>query len=302
VSRASADGGAQLDAALEAAERGQVTTDDGWTLGTRHWSHPKARANLLLTPAMGASTRSMAPLARAIATRAVNVLLGDPRGVGLSLPRPQRGLDFGIEDHLTQDWPTLIAATEALGQGLPLFIGGHSLGGQLSALYCGRSPGHAAGLITLAACVHDLRYWPLWARPGLWSFYRSFALIASGCGYLPGHRLGWGRPCSRSVTKAWAGMGLHGDYQQPDGSPFAPTLAAYRGAALIVSFSDDTTYCPRAASDALAQRLHGARLERWHRDPEEFGAKRFGHFGWRGNPDLGLAIADWIEAKLPPRP
>lgn len=278
-------------------ERGEVEAEDGWRLGFRVWAPAEPRAGLLFFPPMGASTRSLGDMAAALAARGVAVMLADPRGIGLSLPRPSRSVDFSMWDHLEQDWPAFIAeARRRFGPETRLVIGGHSLGGQLSALYLGLRPGAADGLLSIAACALWYRHWARLERYGILAFYQLFWLVSQLWGYLPGQHLGWGRPCAKTLTKEWSVWGRKGRYTRRDGSSAEELFAGFRGEALVVSFSDDTRYAPKPAVDALARRLEGGRVERWHLDPAELGQEAIGHFGLRRCPELWRRVADWILA------
>jgi predicted alpha/beta hydrolase len=274
----------------------KTQTRDGWTLGYRTFKAQKAQAILLFFPAMGASTRSLIPMAEALVRRGVTVILADPRGIGMSLPRPSRSVDFGMYDRIDHDWPAFIEAGRALEPGLPLYIGGHSLGGQLSALYAAQNPGKIDGLITIAACALSYKHWSWPARPVIYLIYCFFGLLARIFGYLPGQHVGWGRPCGGTLTREWSIWGRKGLYTKRDGSSAEDSFANYRGRALIMSFEDDLRYAPKAAVDALADRFVNAKISRWHKTPKELDRKDVGHFLWRKTPAVWHLVGDWIIA------
>jgi predicted alpha/beta hydrolase len=272
-----------------------VKAEDGWILGYRYWKAPESRATLLFFPAMGASTRSLMPMAQALAERNITVVLADPRGIGMSLPRPSRDVDFGMHDHLDYDWPAFVSRAKEIGGEKPLYIGGHSLGAQLSALYVGQQPDQVAGLLSIAGCALYYRHWDLHARPVIFFVYVLFSLLARIFGYLPGQYVGWGRPCGATLTKVWSVWGLTGLYTKRDGSSAEECFENYQGPALFLSFTDDIHYAPKAAVDALAKRFRHAEVTRWHKDPKELNVEEIGHFKWRQCAPVWQLIADWIS-------
>lgn len=277
-------------------QEGQVTAEDGWVLGYRAYPAPDSKATLLFFPAMGASTRSHIPMAKSLASRNITVILADPRGIGLSLPRPSRSIDFGMHDRLDFDWPAFVAkAKEIGGEKTPLFMGGHSLGGQLSALYVAKNPGEISGLVSAAACALHYKLWEWPARPVIYFVYHFFGLLARVFGYLPGQHVGWGRPCGGTLTREWSIWGRRGIYTQRDGSSVEPWFQQFKGAALFLSFTDDIRYAPKVAVDALAGRFINGKVTRLHKSPDELNAKEVGHFKWRSCPGVWQIIGDWIH-------
>jgi len=245
---------------------------------------------------MGAASRYLIRSAQSLADQGIAVLLADPRGIGASPPIPSAQVDFSMFDHLELDWPAFIAEARKLAPGTPIFIGGHSLGGQLSALYVSANPAAVDGLVTLAACALSFRLWPWPSRWVIATLYRFFALASRVCGYLPGHRLGWGAPCSRTATLEWSRWGLEGHYSHRDGGSLEALFADFCGEALVVSFDDDRRYAPKRAVDALAARFSSGKVERWHLAPEELGLEAVGHFGLRSAPELWRRLGLWMIA------
>lgn len=274
---------------------GQVTAEDGWVLGYRAYPAVDSSATLLFFPAMGASTRAHIPMARSLAAMGITVVLGDPRGIGRSLPRPSRSIDIGMHDRLDYDWPAFVkVAREIGGPDKPLFMGGHSLGGQLSALFVGKNPGEVTGLISSAACALSYKLWTWPARPVIYFVYHFFGALAALFGYLPGQYVGWGRPCGGTLTREWSRWGRGGIYTQRDGSSAEPWFSQFRGQALFLSFTDDVRYAPKMAVDALAERFSEATVTRKHKSPSELGVEELGHFKWRACPAVWKLIGDWI--------
>ncbi len=89
-------------------------------------------------------------------------MLFDLRGSGRSRPLAGRSTRYGYRELLTRDWPRALAVVRERFAARPVFLLGHSLGGQLSALYLALEPTAAAGLGLVATSTpYFRRYGPL---------------------------------------------------------------------------------------------------------------------------------------------
>ena len=107
-----------------------------WTLLARAPQRPRAR--LLWLPALGVAARHYLPLAEALAARGVDTRLHEWRGNGSSSLRASRTQDWGYRELLALDLPASVATLPV--DGVPLLLGGHSLGGQLACCFGGLHP------------------------------------------------------------------------------------------------------------------------------------------------------------------
>ncbi len=113
---------------------------------------------LICMPAMGVAAKFYEPLALPIVQEGWRFVTADLRGNGLCALRVGRGVNFGYHEMITFDWPAVVDKVKTLFPDAPVYLLGHSLGGQLSALYLAASPEAASGLILVAApSVHYKR-------------------------------------------------------------------------------------------------------------------------------------------------
>jgi predicted alpha/beta hydrolase len=284
------------------SDRGQrhtVTTADGWELAVNAFDPPgggdPGRPLVLVFPAMGAPARIYQGLAAHLAGRGSPSVTVDPRGVGSSTPRPSRAVDYGIDDHIEEDWPAAVAWARERYPGRPLALVGHSLGGHLSAFYAGLNPGEVAALVLLTASHVHHRNWGFPAGFGALATFQAMALCARALGYFPGQRLGWGMPIARQVILDWARWGASGRFWGTAGGDLDAALARVEAPTLAVSFSDDRRFGPKRAVDRFAAMLVSAPVTRWHLTPRELGRDRVGHFGHlRELPELWDRIDLWL--------
>jgi predicted alpha/beta hydrolase len=279
-----------------------LRTADGWELKVTAFEPSQAmpgRPVVLIFPAMGAPARIYHELAAHLAARGSPAVAIDPRGVGQSLPRPSRAIDYAVDDHLERDWPAVIGWARLRYPGRSLALMGHSLGGHLSAIYAGLNPDHVQALVLLSASHVHYRNWDFPERLGVRATFAAFALLARALGYFPGQHLGWGGPIARGIVLDWARWGASGKYQGTAGADLDAALARVEAPVLAISFTDDHRFGPIRAVDRFTEALAGAPITRWHLAPEELGRDRVGHFGHlKDFPDLWDRIDAWLAEQV----
>ncbi|MDJ0988508.1 MAG: alpha/beta fold hydrolase [Desulfobacterales bacterium] len=250
---------------------------------------------VICMPAMGVRAAFYEPLATNLCLRGLNVATADLRGLGASSVRVGRGTDFGYHDMLTHDWPAVL---DAVHEGFPpsrTFLLGHSLGGQLSALYASLFPERVAGLVLVASCSVYYKGWSFPANWGIWLGTQTAGLLAALLGYFPGRRVGFGGTAARTVIRDWARNTRTGRYDLTN-SPhdFEARLASLRRPVLAVSIPGDGFAPPRAV-DNLCRKFPNAPLTRWHVPPGELAPQGLDHFGWvQHSGPIADRIAAWV--------
>jgi len=259
-------------------------------------------AVVLFMPAMGVSADYYEPLSAEFARRGAALVSADLRGVGKSSVRASRRMQFGYYDMVQYDWPAYVAAVKKRFPDILFLLGGHSLGGQLSALFVSTNPGVVDGLLLIAA---SSVYFKGWNFPHDWGVLASTRLIrglAEILGYFPGKRLGFGGTESLKVVRDWSRQARTGRYQL-DGSPhdFEALLKQVELPVLAVSFADDY-FAPKKAVKNLCDKMSSARLSHWHIQPLDLGLDELGHFKWvRNASPLVERIHEWISRNVCPR-
>jgi predicted alpha/beta hydrolase len=180
---------------------------------------------------------------------------------------------------------------------LPLLLVGHSFGGNAIGLADGFEAADA--LLGVAAQSGDWRHWPGRHR---WVAHAFFHAMLPAAAHLLGKAPGWvlggsGAGLPKGVALDWARWGRRRGYLFSD-----PELAAhltryqqYRGPAHLWHISDDRTYGPAAAVDALAAQFSAARVERPALDAAALRSGPIGHFGaFRAEPGRRI-WPQWLE-------
>ncbi|MEV0258253.1 alpha/beta fold hydrolase [Streptomyces sp. NPDC050732] len=263
---------------------------------------PPAPAVLIL-PAMGTPARFYRRFARQLHDEGLTVLTVDLRGQGEATPRatgpgaPGHGYRAIVEE----DIPAVVAAIRAeLGTEPPLYVLGHSLGGQLALVYAsltkpgGAKPGGAGvdGVAVVATgSVWFRAYGPL-RGPGLLLLQLLITAVSAVLGRWPGSRLGFGGDQPKGVMRDWARQVRTGRYSGKGSTlDYEAALATLELPVLAVSVDGDT-FAPAAALDHLLGKVPRARLTRRHYAAQEAG-DRLDHFAWTRT---GGALAKWVAA------
>ncbi|MFG2127158.1 alpha/beta fold hydrolase [Streptomyces sp. NPDC048751] len=271
------------------AERLTVTLPDGAELAVHHWPGAPGEPLVVVWPALGVRARFYRRFATTLKAEGLGVAVADLRGHGDSRPRPDASARYGYHDLATVDYPAVFAALRERAPGSPVFLLGHSLGGQIGLMYAARNPADLDGVLLVAAGTPHFRTYP--GLTGLIPLLGTgiVAGVARVRGYWPGDVLRFAGRQSRVLVADWARMARTGRYR-PTGADvdYEELIAALRLPVLAVSVEGDTL-APRDAVDALTGLLRGAEVTRWHH------GERLSHMAWanRSQP-IAAEIGRWI--------
>ena len=253
---------------------------------------------VICLPAMGVRAAFYQPVAEALQQRGLNVLTADLRGLGTSSVQVQRGVDFGYHEMLSYDWPAVVQTARRLRPASRLYLMGHSLGGQLSALYLSLEPRAADGLILVASCSVHYTGWPFPRNLGILAGTGLACCLASGLGYFPGHRLGFGGMAARTVIRDWARNAWTGDYRLAHSSiDFEKRLAHMPKPVLALAFKGDG-FAPLAAVRNLCRKMPRAPQRLVELNRTATNGRGLDHFGWvKHAAPVVDCICDWIASR-----
>lgn len=269
---------------------------DGHRWSLRLYPAEAPAAGLLWLPALGVPARKYERMALELAARGVTVAVHEWRGNDSSSVRASRNCDWGYRELLTLDLPASMEQARQNGVPKHWAIGGHSLGGQLAALYLALFPSAANALVLAATGVPDARTFSGSRRMAIAVFARLVPVITWIVGYFPGDRLQWAGREAATLMRQWSGTVRTGRYDHLELPADAEKALRRLGhPALAVRFADDWLV-PAASLDALF-----AKLAAGDHHGEVFDASRLGdradHFRWMRNPGpVAAAVADWLKA------
>lgn len=276
----------------------EVGAEDGHRFGgTLHRAADDDAPLLMFIPAMGTRARYYNGFGAAMAQAGVHVACFDWRGIDSSSQRASRALDFGYRHLVEHDFPAALEALrERLPANRPTFVGGHSLGGQLAALYASREPARVSGLVLIASGNVHFRGWRGAGSLRILALTQSATLISRVVGHFPGRRLGFGGQEARGVIRDWASTARDGRYRVA-GSRFdyEAAMARLEKPVLALGFAADTL-APAGSTDRLLAKLPRCRRTHLRWTAGDTGGVPLDHFSWAKRPDLVVpTVADWIR-------
>lgn len=180
-----------------------ITFSDGVTNRISFFRNQEsARKTILMLPALGVKASYYDKFCTYFAENGYHMVSMEWRGLGHSSIRASRKVNFAYKDFLT-DIGEVIELIQVELPNTALYFAGHSLGGQLGALYLSRFPKAAKGLFAIACCSIYYKGWTGRNRLPILLAGVLFAPISNIVGYLPGKQLGFGGKEFRGVMKDW---------------------------------------------------------------------------------------------------
>ena len=247
-------------------------------------------------PAMGVPARHYLPLAEALASHGIGVVLHEWRGIGSSDRRAGRHSNWGYRELLLDDLPPAMAKVQAQWPQKTCWLGGHSLGGQIASLYAALHPDQYAGIALVAS---GAPYWRAYPRSVLVKLGCMLAPLAANLvGYLPSRRIGFAGNEARRLTSDWARSGRSGKYSAA-GMP--QNLDEMLGALCLPLFAlrlRDDWLVPQASLDWLLDKMPRSPRQVGVVSPEDLNGQRADHFRWMKTPTpIAERMARWILSR-----
>jgi predicted alpha/beta hydrolase len=248
-------------------------------------------AALLWVPALGVAARHYEPLALALAAHGIAVAVHEWRGIGSSDRRASRRSNWGYRELLTDDLPTSLDALRAAVPSVPLYVGGHSLGGQLATLLAATSPIPLSGLALVGS---GSPYWRCF-KPWVGLALVAAPLLANLVGWLPGRRVGFGGNEARGVIADWSRTGRTGRYAgRGIDADLEAALHRQRAPVYAQRLRDDW-FGPEASLAFLLGKMPEAHQRNDVIGPDELAGAPADHFAWMKTPmDIARRIAQWM--------
>lgn len=281
----------------------EIHTSDGAVLRALVDDPPEGsalRGTVVLAHAMFArkssfGRRDQPGLSSALAARGFRTVAFDFRGHGDSTA--PRGGQWGYDDLVRQDLPAVVDCARARGDGKPVLVVGHSLGGHVALASQGTARITVDAIVALGANVwlRELERSRLrWAAKA--AIARATLAIAARAGGVPARRLHLGsdhvpdaylRDLLRGVT--------HREWRSRDGSDdYLASLALVKVPVAAVLGAADLIHCHPSSGEAFARRCGG---------PVAFFRAPTGHMQLVTSPRARPAVLDaveWAFAQLRP--
>lgn len=250
------------------------------------------RAAVLWVPALGVAARHYERFALALAGLGMAVGVHEWRGHGSSDQRASRRHNWGYKALLDDDLPASAAALASAFPDTRLYVGGHSLGGQLSTLLASTTSLPVAGVVLVAS---GAPYWRRF-RPWVALAYVGAPLLAGLVGRLPGRRIGFGGNEARGVISDWSRSGRTGRYAARGMAvDFEAALRTQRAPVLALRLRDDWLG-PASSVAFLLDKMPEAPRTLGVISPDDLGGEPADHFAWMKMPaTLASRISEWLR-------
>lgn len=260
-------------------EKLTLSAADGHPLAAHRFAPAgEVRGTVVFGPAMAVPQAFYHPFAEHLAMHGYAAWTFDYRGMGDSLTGALSRVKADIGDWLRLDYDAVLRHAGGHMPGLPLFLVGHSLGGQIAPLLPSRA--RVAGLLNIAVGSGYIRHnTPSLRRRAPLMWYGMVPLLVPLLGYFPGARLGVIGNLPAGAMYQWRRWCLSPEYLL-SGEPGA--REAYASAdfpVLALTFSDDELLIEpgsRLLHDAYRKRVADYRVV----NPADHGMRRIGHFGF----------------------
>lgn len=251
---------------------------------------------ILCLPAMGVPARKYLPLAQSLNNNGFISAIFELRGIESSSVRASRRSNFGYNQILSIDLPEAIRFIRLHYPENPLYLLGHSLGGQLALLYMSINPHEISGLIGIATGSPYFKGWHFPYNIGIYFLSKFMPLIAFFMGYFPGRKLRFGGRESHQLAKDWAHSVRTGRYvaagHQDD---LEDNIRQLTKKALFITLDNDFL-APPASSRNMGDKLVKGQVNYLHLDKSDYEKDWLGHFNWMYEPEpISQKIKDWLQ-------
>jgi predicted alpha/beta hydrolase len=270
---------------------------DNYALPLEVSSAAQPRAQLLFLPALGVQAKLYRKFAETLSAQGISTVVMEQRGHGRSELRPSRQLDYGFKDWLLDDIPTALAWMEQQQPTLPVYLGGHSLGGHLGLMASALNPGKLAGIVLMTTATPWYRCYGGRAALQIRTLIAAVTGTTRLLGYYPGDKLGFGGREARSLMQDWLVMAKHNRYSAAGIDRDIEALVQADTCPVLSVYCDKDNFGPLPAIQGVTRRLTRREVEIQQITSAELGA-RADHVSWAKHPaPAAAAIVDWISKR-----
>lgn len=264
-----------------------ITTSDGHRFNaTLYPADDPAAPVLLFQAALGTPSRVYGRLGREMVKHGVALCAPDWRGIGSSSVQAGRESDFGYRHLIEIDLPALIEAVRQRLPHAPIWLGGHSLGGQLSLLRAAAHPQGIAGVALIASGSVHLPCFDRKLRLAIRSLVMLSRILCPLLGYFPGSRFRFGGREAAGLMHDWSHLAVTGKYLIKGSSiDYEKALHSMQLPVLALTFSGDR-WSPELSGKALVGKLPKKTALHWHWNPADTEGQLVDHYSWIKQPHL----------------
>ena len=277
----------------------EVITEDGTAITASLFTPAiNIKAGVIINSATAVPRGYYRAFSEYLCERGFLVITYDYRGIGDSQKLPWRDasqtmqawgeqdfngvLNWGCEHYPTFKWHCI----------------GHSVGGQLVGL--AKDNYKLTSVYNVAAQSGNWRNWERSNRPKLiLMWYVLTPVLTRLLGFLPGFLVG-GQRLPKKVAQQWAQWCRHPDYMVDEkGLQLRPYFSSFTKPMKFIQIADDHDFAPLKAVQQLYQFYDQAHSSLEVLEPNLFGRKKVGHFGFfkkTSNQGFWQHVQSWLES------
>ena len=274
-----------------------ITANDRHRFSAAVYPTPDSSAPVLIfMSALGTPAKVYRHLGKEMVQHGVQVCTPDWRGIGSSSVRAGRNSDFGYRHLLEVDIPALVAAVRQRLPNAPIWLGGHSLGGQMALTSAAGNPEPISGVILIASGSVHLPCYQGKLRWGVRTLATFSSIAGPVLGYFPGARIGFGGREAAGLMRDWSHVAWTGEYR-PAGSQldYERLFQTLDVPVLAITFDADK-WAPAAATQALLSKVSKRKPTHRHLNVAETEGIAVDHYSWIKKPSfIAPAVAKFIR-------
>jgi predicted alpha/beta hydrolase len=254
---------------------------------------------LIFFSALGTPAKVYRHFGREMSQAGVHVCAPDWRGIDSSSLRAGRGSDFGYRHLVELDMASAMAGVRRRFPQSPIWLGGHSLGGQLSLLAAAANQTLVSGVVLIASGTVHMPVYPAKMRMGIGALVGLSRIAGAMLGYFPGSRFGFGGREAAGLMHDWSHVALTGEYR-PQGSAldYEHLMGELKMPILALTFAADS-WSPAPAAKALLNKLPEKSYVHRHWGASDTAGVPLDHYSWLKQPALvAPAVAQFIGQSL----
>ncbi|TQV88774.1 alpha/beta hydrolase family protein [Aliikangiella coralliicola] len=253
---------------------------------------------VLCLPAMGVPARKYSLLAESLNNQGITSAIFEWRGIDTSSVRASRKVNFGYREILSLDLPVAIDFIRQHYPQNPIYLLGHSLGGQLGLLYMSLKPEEISGLIGIASGLPFYKAWEFPTNWGLWFVSKAMRAVALSVGYFPGRKLGFAGREARQLISDWEKSVATGRYYVEGCSHDFESLSGRLNKNAMMITIDDDILAPPASAKNLGKKLTNGQVTYHHLEAKDFEKNSLGHFNWMKEPEPIInRVIEWLSSQ-----
>jgi predicted alpha/beta hydrolase len=258
-----------------------IKCSDGFNLaGTLFAPERTPESSVVIASAMGVPRKFYRPLASFLCDNRIALLTFDYRGVGDSDLKGARGSDVNLHDWGRFDIDAAIHEVSARSENTPLFLLGHSCGGQLFGL--APSSNKLSGVIFISAQIPNWRLWPVpYNLLMLAMWYILIPVLSFGRSTFPARTLGISSvDVPSGTTSQWAQWARQPGYLFNSRFNLDTGRYGHFSFPILSYIINDDIYAPERSVMALLERMPQTETEIRRINGLSSGLGRVGHFGF----------------------